>query len=318
MALDASATRGGEIDSSIGTAFDGVTVDAGVGARRPPRLLLTLLGDYWWKRTESLPSAALVALLGDFGVSDAAARAALSRLVRNGLLVISKDGRRTFHRLSDRAAAVLDDGAARIFSFGQSNPDWDGMWSVVTFSIPEHNRAARHLLREQLRWLGFAPLYDGVWISPRDRAADATARLAELGVDTATVFRATTVTGMPSGGLPQRAWDLDYLRGEYAKFISSTRELRARTLAGTVSPSEALAARTEVMNRWRGFPGVDPELPHELLPDHWPRCAARELFISTYDALGPLAEHRVRQVLARYTPDLAQLATHHRSDAALA
>ena len=32
-------------------------------AQRPPRLLLTLLGDYWWQRTEPLPSAAIVALL---------------------------------------------------------------------------------------------------------------------------------------------------------------------------------------------------------------------------------------------------------------
>ena len=38
--------------------------------QRPPRLLLTLLGDYWWRRVEPLPSAALVALLAEFGVSD--------------------------------------------------------------------------------------------------------------------------------------------------------------------------------------------------------------------------------------------------------
>jgi PaaX-like protein len=51
----------------------------GATAQRPPRLLLTLLGDYWWQRTEPLPSAAIVALLAEFGVSDSAARAALSR-----------------------------------------------------------------------------------------------------------------------------------------------------------------------------------------------------------------------------------------------
>ncbi|GDY33083.1 PaaX family transcriptional regulator [Gandjariella thermophila] len=294
---------------------DAPALASGASARRPPRLLLTLLGDYWWRRTESLPSAGIVTLLAEFGVSDAAARAALSRLVRNGLLVTSKQGRRTFHRLSDRAAAILDDGARRIFSFGRSTPDWDGMWSVVAFSIPEHSRASRHLLREQLRWLGFAPLYDGVWVSPRDHTAEATERLAELGVDAATVFRATTVPGMPDGGLPQHAWDLDVLRAEYDSFIARTRALRERTLAGTVSPSEALVARTEVMNQWRSFPGLDPELPDELLPEGWPRAEARELFVSTYDALGPLAEHRVRQILARYTPELAPLATHHRSDA---
>src|SRR5271155_1228039 len=99
--------------------------------QRPPRLLLTLLGDYWWQRTESLPSAAIVGLLAEFGVSDSAARAALSRLTRNGLLVTSRNGRRTFVQLSARAADVLDDGARRIFSFGRHPAPWDGMWSLV-------------------------------------------------------------------------------------------------------------------------------------------------------------------------------------------
>src|SRR6201981_2917402 len=58
-------------------------------AQRPPRLLLTLLGDYWWQRTEPLPSAVIVALLAEFGVSDSAARAALSPLSGNWLLVMS-------------------------------------------------------------------------------------------------------------------------------------------------------------------------------------------------------------------------------------
>src|SRR3984885_12427019 len=111
--------------------------------QRPRRLLLTLLGDYWWQRTESLPSAAIVGLLAEFGVSDSAARAALSRLTRNGLLVTSRSGRRTFVRLSQRAADVLDDGGRRIFSFGATPAPWDGMWSLVAFSIPEEHRSAR-------------------------------------------------------------------------------------------------------------------------------------------------------------------------------
>ena len=125
-------------------ASDEVPVTWSGGAvQRPPRLLLTLLGDYWWRRTEPLPSAALVALLAEFGVSDSAARAALSRLTRNELLVTSKSGRRTVVRLSERAARILDDGGSQIFSFGRASRPWDGLWSLVAFSIPEQNRAAR-------------------------------------------------------------------------------------------------------------------------------------------------------------------------------
>jgi phenylacetic acid degradation operon negative regulatory protein len=281
--------------------------------QRPPRLLLTLLGDYWWRRTEPLPSAALVALLAEFGVSDSAARAALSRLTRNQLLVTSKSGRRTVVRLSKRAARILDDGGHQIFSFGQTSQPWDGMWSLVAFSVPEHNRAARDSLRKQLRWLGFAPLYDGLWVSPRDRAIEVISQLAELGISTATAFRASTVPGVSTAGVPQRAWDLDTLRVRYDSFIGHTERLRERTLAGRVSPVAALVARTRVMDEWRAFPGLDPDLPDELLPAAWPRAAARELFTTTYDLLGPLASHRVRQIIARYSPDLAVHATHHSS-----
>jgi phenylacetic acid degradation operon negative regulatory protein len=282
--------------------------------QRPPRLLLTLLGDYWWRRTEPLPSAALVALLAEFGVSDSAARAALSRLTRNQLLITEKSGRRTVVRLSQRAARVLDDGGEQIFSFGRTSRPWDGQWSLVAFSIPEHNRAARDLLRKQLRWLGFAPLYDGLWVSPRDHASEVISELAELGITTATAFRAATIPGVSPDGLPQRAWDLDSLRARYDHFISNTERLRERTLAGRVSPVAALVTRTRVMDEWRAFPGLDPDLPDELLPDAWPRATARELFTTTYDLLGPLAAHRVRQIIARYSPGLAVHATHHSSE----
>jgi phenylacetic acid degradation operon negative regulatory protein len=291
---------------------------SGGAVQRPPRLLLTLLGDYWWRRTEPLPSAALVALLAEFGVSDSAARAALSRLTRNRLLVTSKSGRRTVVGLSDRAARILDDGGSQIFSFGRASRPWDGLWSLVAFSIPEQNRAARDSLRKQLRWLGFAPLYDGLWVSPRDHAVEVMTLLADLGITTATAFRASTVPGVSQDGLPQYAWDLDNLQARYVAFIANTEHLREHTLAGRVSPVAALVARTRVMDEWRGFPELDPDLPDELLPEAWPRATARELFTTTYDLLGPLAAHRVRQIIARYSPELAVHATHHSSELQMA
>ncbi len=283
-------------------------------AQRPPRLLLTLLGDYWWRRSESLPSAALVALLAEFGVSDSAARAALSRLTRRKLLITAKSGRRTVVRLSARAARVLDDGGEQIFSFGRVSQPWDGMWSLVAFSIPEQHRAARDSLRKQLRWLGFAPLYDGLWVSPRDHAGEVLGQLAGLGISTATAFRARTVPGVSPAGLPQQAWDLDQLRAHYDQFIGQASALREHTVAGQLSPDTALVTRTRLMDEWRAFPELDPDLPDELLPDGWPRAAARELFTTTYDLLGPLAAHRVRQIIARYSPELARFATHHSSE----
>jgi phenylacetic acid degradation operon negative regulatory protein len=328
--------------SSIDSFFDALEDEdvpqpwttPGPVAQRPPRLLLTLLGDYWWQRTESLPSAAIVGLLAEFGVSDSAARAALSRLTRNGLLVTSRSGRRTFVRLSRRAADVLDDGGRRIFSFGATPAPWDGMWSLVAFSIPEEHRSARDELRKELRWLGFAPLYDGLWVCPRDHAGDVMARLKDLGISTATAFRATALPAATAAGvvgavgaaaadgaggalvtadIPARAWDLSGLRDRYQEFTEFAGLLRDQTVAGEITTADALVARTRVMNEWRAFPAMDPDLPYELLPPAWPRAAARDLFITCYDLLGPLAARRVRQIIARYSPELAGRAAYHSS-----
>ena len=68
------------------------------------------------------------------------------------------------------------------------------------------------------------------------------------------------------------------------------------------------------MDEWRAFPALDPDLPAELLPPAWPRASARELFIGCYDLLGPLAALRVRQIITRYSPELADRAAYHSSE----
>jgi phenylacetic acid degradation operon negative regulatory protein len=68
------------------------------------------------------------------------------------------------------------------------------------------------------------------------------------------------------------------------------------------------------MDEWRTFPALDPDLPAELLPGGWPRADARELFIGCYDLLGPPAALRVRQIITRYSPELADRAAYHSSE----
>ncbi|TYB57390.1 PaaX family transcriptional regulator [Nonomuraea sp. PA05] len=303
---------------------DGAWADAGdvdlprFQAGAPPQhLITTLLGDYWISRSEQLPSAALVRLAGEFGVSAVAARAALSRLARRELLESSKVGRRTYYRLTDRAADVLEDGRKRIMSFGLAQGAWDGTWVVAAFSVSEEQRDLRHALRSRLRWLGFAPLYDGLWVSPTAEADAAAAVLTELGVPVATVFLARALD-LPGFRAPQEAWDFDQLRRTYEDFAAQYAPLLTRVRNGTVGASEALVARTGIMDTWRTFPNHDPDLPAELLPGGWPRSAARDVFVEIYDTLGPLAEFRVKQIVGEFEPALAELVAHHRTGLPLA
>jgi phenylacetic acid degradation operon negative regulatory protein len=294
-----------------GSAEEGVHLPRMQAGAQPQHLLITLLGDYWYGRREHLPSAALVRLLAEFRVTPVGARAALSRLARRGLLDSSRVGRRTYYGLTERAAAVIADGARRIFSFGTSPRSWSGQWTVAAFSIPEEQRDVRHALRSRLRWLGFAPLYDGVWVTAGDETAAATAVLKDLEIAMATVMTAVVAPGSPLSGDPLGAWDLDGLRERYLEFVGRYGPLLERIGDGEVGASEALVARTAVMNEWRDFPNLDPDLPPELLPQPWPRAEARGVFVEVYNGLGPLAQVRVRQVLAELSPDLAELARSH-------
>lgn len=270
---------------------------------QPQHLLLTLLGDYWCGRQPALPLRALIDVLAEFGITETGARAAVNRLARRQLLRVEKVGRNSHYRLTDRAHEVLTDGQRRILSFGADGPRWEGQWAVVAFSVAEDQRGIRHTLRTRLRWLGFAPLYDGLWISPRPALAPVLAVLAELSVTTATVFQARVCPA--SGYPPLAAWDLDALRSDYAEFLDTFNPLLLRVRGGEIGSAEALVERTSLMDAWRRFPARDPDLPPELLPPDWPRMRARGLFVTLYDGLGPLAAARIRQLLARTDPELA-------------
>lgn len=268
----------------------------------PQHLLVTLLGDYWLRHDRHLSSAGLIDLLCEFGISRSSARAAMNRLLRRGVVEVRKAGRQTYYRLAAQAAERVSEGARRIAAFGL-DPNWDGHWTVVAFSVPEDRRDSRHLLRSRLRWFGFAPLYDAVWVSASATAADAQAVLKELDIVTATVLRGTT--DLTADRSPLAAWDLDALAEVYASFIEETRPLLQEALAGQVTPQHALIARTRLMDTYRRFPGIDPGLPSDHMPSGWPRDEARSLFTQAYNALGPLAETRVKQIMGAYDEDAA-------------
>lgn len=261
---------------------------------RAQRLIVTLLGDYRRDRVDPIPSRALMDVLAEFGVESPAARSALSRVTRRGLLVRSRAGRRTFYHLTPRARRELAEGAERIFSFGTTDPVWDGRWSVVAFSVAERDRHLREQLRNRLRWFGFAPLYDGVWVSPHDRLETAAALLEDLGIKDAALLRAEAVRGLDRG--IERSWDLDAVRRAYDAFLARFTPARQRLEHGGMSVTDALVVRTNVMNDWRAFPRLDPDLPRPLLPADWPRKRARQLFMAIYEGLALAAERRFAEI----------------------
>ncbi|MEV4119730.1 PaaX family transcriptional regulator C-terminal domain-containing protein [Micromonospora sp. NPDC049645] len=268
----------------------------------PQGVAVTLLADYTLRTRVALPSAAIVALLAETGVTTAGARTAISRLARRGVLEGSRLGRRSSYRLSRAAAANLSAGGHWILSSTSSTPRWDGCWTVVAFSLPQELSTQRRALRAQLRWLGYAPLYDGLWISPHELTPPARAQLDQLTpLGAVTVFRGRqAMLDAATHRAPIEAWDIQGISRSYEAFLRRWTLLLPGVVSGQVAGAAAVRARTEVMDTFRRFPVLDPQLPVELLPREWPRRPARELFAAVYDGLAAPAERHVRAVVARF------------------
>jgi len=252
---------------------------------QPQDLVITMLGTYVRPFGDTIWSGGLVALLGQFGFSDGAARAALTRLVRRELLARVREGRRVHYRLTARCDRLLAEGDGRIFSLG--NPRDDGRsWTVLMHQIPEDRRLERSRLARRLRFLGFGSVQDTVWVSPHDHSGEVVQLLDELGVNEfATMFRAPVARAAGLSMLAGRAWDLSGVGERYLAFqreFAPYMPLRARA---RLSDSEAFLVRTRLVHLFRGFPPLDPELPDELAPLRGPRARAVATFHALYEGL---------------------------------
>jgi phenylacetic acid degradation operon negative regulatory protein len=265
----------------------------------PQGLAVTLVADYTLRNDAWLPATALIALLGEFGVTNAAARMAISRLVRRGVLDSRRQGRYSSYRLTGQAADELSVGGVGIADFAVEPESWDGFWTFVTFSMPKEESTQRSALRVYLRWRGYAPLYDGVWVSPQPLTPQERTDLAVVASGAITVIRAQHLSlDTESDRSPVEAWDIEAIAEHYEAFIRRWSALLPGIADGSVTGAEAVRARTEVMDTYRRFPTIDPLLPTKLMPLGWPRGRAREVFVAVYDGLAGPAQEHVRAVAA--------------------
>ena len=298
---------------------------------QPQELLVTILGTYVRPFGDRVWSGGLVVLLGELGFSEGAARVALTRLVRRGLIVLVREGRLVHYRLTPRADRLLREGDRRIFSFG--DPRDDGRtWTVLWYQLPEDRRLERSGLARRLRFLGFGSAQDSVWVSAHDHSREVAELLDELQLaESATLFVAgvRAMRGLPM--LVSRAWDLSGLVDRYEAFCAEFQPVGCGVAVGVdggavgvgavgggavdvgavgggveagvgagLNDQQAFALRTRVAHQFRGFPLLDPELPEELAPMSGARERAVQTFHALYGGLASASQRHFDAVCAAY------------------
>jgi phenylacetic acid degradation operon negative regulatory protein len=152
---------------------------------------------------------------------------------------------------------------------------------------PITDRRRRERVRNQLRFLGVAPISDSTWVSPR-ASVEVDQLLLDEGLE-AVHLTTTDITPVP---VVLAAFDVDALAGEYAAWLAGATTLvttlPARAEAGT--DVAAFVVRTELVHSWRKFLFTDPGLPDALLPRDWPGRRAAAFFDQHAALLLPAAD----------------------------
>jgi phenylacetic acid degradation operon negative regulatory protein len=262
---------------------------------KPRAILWDLFGDHLRYAEGGVPMRALNQLLELFGVGESTSRVVLSRMRREGWFTTSRDGRQTSYALTARSVKLLDEGRARIFERGRD--DWDGIWRMVIYAVPEESRAERDRVRRALAWHGFGPLAAATWISPHQRLEEVREALAGLSATRMDLLESRALSRAADREMAFRCWDLAGLARDYTELISGYEQLPDAASLAEVPGPEALRRQVELVASYRALPFRDPDLPSALLPEGWQGRRAHTLFLTAHDALHGAASAYVRAVL---------------------
>lgn len=261
----------------------------------PPRsLIVTVYGAYAREKGGWLSVQLVVRLLAGMGVEEAAVRSSVSRLKRRGLLEHERREGSVGYALSASAREILAAGDLRIFRTDRAQLS-DG-WVAVVFSVPETERASRHVLRSELARLGLGTVASGTWIGPARLTDDVRRSLDRLGLTGyVDLFSAQHLA---FGDLRSRVaewWDLPVLESQYAAYVARwSPVLTAWRRRRRVDPGMAFGDYVGTLTDWRRLPYLDPGLPVEVLPARWQGTRAAEVFFG----LRGLLEDPARQHVA--------------------
>lgn len=233
----------------------------------------------------------LVSLLGDLGLTPAAARALLARLRREGQLESHPYGRTALYRL----AGDLARGFARIRQPPAVPPPWAGHFHALLYQVPEEERFFRDQIRRAAMLRGFGILTHGVLISLRDRHADLAAVL-EQAPDSARVYRATLAmdTGDAARAAAQ-AWRLPELAASYRHHRDALAAVAGEPV--TATGGAALRRFNDLVNPVLVDLLPAPVLPAVLQPPDWPVPQLREVIMQVQGQHWPAVTQHLERVL---------------------
>jgi len=269
---------------------------------RSKSLVMTVMGDAIAPHGGAVWLGSLIELLAPLGVTDRLVRTSVFRLVQEGWLNASREGRRSRYAFEPRSLPRFLRADRRIYA--PPGLHWDGRWTLVLAPNGSIDGDLRTAVRKELEWEGFAMLGPGMLAHPGADAEgllDALQRTGAAGrVFVLSAAELPDVGSRPLGELVGEGWDLTAVARSYVDFIARFTPLLELLRAGpALTPADAFAVRSLLIHAYRRLQLHDPMLPLELLPDPWPGSDAYAVARAIYLLVYAQAEVHIDAVLRR-------------------
>jgi phenylacetic acid degradation operon negative regulatory protein len=262
-------------------------------AAEPPRsksLVMTVLGDAIAPHGGGVWLGSLIELVEPLTVTDRLTRTSVFRLVNEGWLAASREGRRSRYALEPQALPRLTRANRRIYS--APGLDWDGRWTLLLTPNGSLDADLRTALRRELQWEGYAMLAAGALAHPAPDIGsliDILRRHEALGrIFVCSVSELPGAESRPLAELAAEGWNLSSVADAYRHFIDTFTPLLDAIRREPADAATAFAVRTLLIHAYRRVQLHDPMLPRELLPSPWigadAYALAREIYLLTWEA----------------------------------
>lgn len=247
-------------------------------------LLFTIYGSYVRYYGGRIEIASLIRLMGEQGFTPGAVRAAVMRVSQQGWLESRKKGDKSYYALTERGRKRMEEAAERIYKFKREQ--WDGLWRMLVYTIPEKKRELRAQIRQELKWLGWGSLSNSVWITPNNIIDMTREHLRSYRISRyVEIFESKHIAFSTDQELIKQCWDWAEIEAKYEEFLSLYKPRLEEALKGSVSPETAFVEKTRLVHEYRKFLFIDPRLPTELSPAKPRGEDISKLFLDYYTLL---------------------------------
>ena len=189
---------------------------------------------------------------------------AFYRLKKAGLIAHRLQGGKVVLELTEKGRKRVPDECKPMKFW---NREWDGIWHLLVYDIPEKNRCYRETLRRFLHRMRMGCLQRSVYVSHKDIRPEYDDLVQAARVERYSyLFAAKTVLGRPALEIVHTAWKVDRLEIAQSWYLDVCSHYKNRLSREEFTNEQLTTLAREEMSAYMSVMEQDPLLPRELWP----------------------------------------------------